>query len=317
MQTFSAKQVAEALSYDQLIDALDEAFRTGAVVPDRVHHNMEIDNGHNATLLLMPAWQTGGSLGVKIATVYPDNARLNLSAVHASYFLMDAATGAPRAVLDGSELTLRRTACASALASRYLSREGASDLLMVGTGKLAPHLVAAHTAVRKLDRIVVWGRREEAARELADALIHVDAKVEVSANLEKAAQQADIISCATLANEPLICGAWLSGGTHLDLVGSFTEDMREADDDAVRRARVFVDTYNGALSEAGELVQAIRRGVISRSDIVADLAELAGGKVSGRTSDADITLFKSVGTALEDLAAAELVVGRGQVPQSR
>ena len=309
IQTIGARQIADNLPYDQLIDALSEAFRVGVTVPDRTVHTIGTDDGHGGTLLLMPAWQTGAGMGVKIATVFPGNVSKGLGAVQASYILMDGATGLPRAVLDGAELTLRRTACASALASRFLSRENSRTLLMVGAGHLAPHLIAAHATVRELDQVMIWARRKEAAHQLAAAILPNRQEIIVVTDLEAAVRQADIVSCATLATEPLIHGAWLSGGQHLDLVGAFTPTMREADSEAMRRARVFVDTYAGALAESGEIIQAIREGFLSSTDIVADLAELVKGEVTGRDNDGDITLFKSVGTALEDLAAAELVLG--------
>ncbi|MFQ5548535.1 MAG: ornithine cyclodeaminase family protein [Woeseia sp.] len=311
MRNLDADSVADALPYDRLISALDEAFRAGARVPDRTHLAVEVPETVEGTLLLMPCWQSGGLLGVKIATIFPGNADAGLSAVYASYFLMDAGTGRPLAVLDGTELTLRRTAAASALASTYLSRHDSKTLLMIGTGRLAPHLIRAHAAARKIDGVLVWGRRPEAAGRVAEELSKERFSVEVAGRIDEAVQKADIVCCATLATEPLIKGAWLSEGQHVDLVGAFKPDMREADGAAIARARVYVDTYAGALSEAGDIVQALADGVIAKSDIAGDLAELVRGQKSGRSSDKETTLFKSVGTALEDLAAAQLVM-RGQ-----
>ncbi len=308
MEIINAQAVADALPFDALIDALDAAFRAGANTPDRGHHEIEVSGAADGTLLLMPCWQTNKNLGVKIATVFPGNAEKALSAVHASYLLMDASTGVPIAVLDGTELTRRRTAAASALASRYLSRIDSSTLLMVGTGQLAPHLVEAHSSVRDLDKVLIWGRRNEAAMALQERLSTLSLETAVVTELEAAVSDADIISCATLANDPLIKGDWLHEGQHLDLVGAFKPDMREVDAAAVARAEVYVDTYSGAMSEAGDILQAIREGAIKESDIAGDLAELAKGQCQGRTSNEAITLFKSVGTALEDLAAAELVM---------
>jgi len=307
MQTISAQQVAERLPYGKLIDALETAFQNGATVPDRSQHTIDT-GGTDGTVLLMPAWRSGGSMGIKIATVFPDNAARNLGAVHASYFLMDAMTGVPLALLDGTELTLRRTACASALASRYLSCADAETLLMVGTGNLAPHLIAAHASERDLKQVLIWGRREVAAQELADSMAISGLETNVVTDLEAAASGADIISCATLATEPLISGAWLRAGQHLDLVGAFTPHMHEADGNALKRSRIFVDTYAGAMAESGEIIDALANELITREDIIADLATLVRGEVVGRKSNDDITLFKSVGTALEDLAAAELAL---------
>jgi alanine dehydrogenase len=247
-------------------------------------------------------------MGVKIATVFADNAKLGKPAVFASYLLMSARTGVPVAMLDGTDLTLRRTAAASALASWDLSREDATTLLMVGAGNLAPHLVAAHATVRSISEVYIWGRRPDAAKWLADSLSNAEFSVTVTEHLEDAVRSANIISCATLAMEPLIMGEWLGEGQHLDLVGAFKPDMCEVDEAAVTRSDVYVDTRVGALSEAGEIVQAIENGAMSEMNIKGELAELANGGVAGRSDDAAITLFKSVGTALESLAAAELAM---------
>ncbi len=308
MKIINAQAVADALPFDALIDALDAAFVAGAKTPDRGHHEIEVPGVADGTLLLMPCWQTNKNLGVKIATVFPGNVEKALSAVHASYFLMDAGTGVPIAVLDGTELTRRRTAAASALASRYLSRTDSASLLMVGTGELAPHLVAAHASARDISKVIIWGRRREAAKSLQEKLSALSLETVIATELEGAVGGADIISCATLAKDPLIKGEWLRAGQHLDLVGAFKPDMREADAAALARAEVYVDTYSGAMSEAGDILQAIQEKAFEESDIAGDLAELASGKCQGRTSEEAITLFKSVGTALEDLAAAELVM---------
>lgn len=308
MRVLDAKDVATALPYDQLVQALDKAFASNVQAPQRAHHDVPVPGGNDGTLLLMPAWQPGRGMGVKIATVFPDNASHNHPAVFASYFLMSAVTGMPVAVLDGTELTVRRTAAASALASSYLSRPDSKRLLMVGTGNLAPHLIAAHATTRPIELVSIWGRRPEAASELAAKFGDSSFKVTVAEDLEFAVSEADIISCATLATEPLVRGSWLRPGQHLDLVGAFKPGMREADTDAVQRASVYVDTRAGALSEAGEIVLAIENGAISEADICAQLSELAGGIATGRVDADAITLFKSVGTALEDLAAAELAM---------
>ncbi len=308
MLTLDAKAVATALPYDQLIETLRKAFSTGIDVPQRTHYEVDVPDGTPGTLLLMPAWQPGSGLGVKIATVFPDNAQLGKPVVFASYLLMSAETGIPVAMLDGTELTLRRTAAASALASSFLSREDANSLLMVGTGNLAPHLIAAHATVRSIREVRIWGRRMDAARQLAETLADAEFSVTVAEDLESAAREADIISCATLATEPLIVGEWLSAGQHIDLVGAFRPNMCEVDEAAIVRADVYVDTRAGAISEAGEIVQAMRSGAISAADIKGELAELAAGEIVGRSNDSAVTLFKSVGTALEDLVAAELAM---------
>jgi ornithine cyclodeaminase len=309
MINLDAKMVATLLPVDQLIESLNEAFMSDVEVPPRAHHEVAVAGGNAGTLLLMPAWQSGAYIGVKIVTVFPDNAKHGIPAVYGSYLLMSAETGTPLALLDGTELTLRRTAAASALASRYLSRKDSSILLMVGTGNLAPHLIKAHAAARPITSVLLWGRRPEAARQLAGQMSDLSLDVSVAEDLEAAARTADIISCATLACEPLIKGAWLRPGQHLDLVGAFTPKMSEADSAAVALAHVYVDTRVGALSEAGEIMQAIESGLFTQSDIRGSLRDLATGIASGRSGAEEITLFKSVGTALEDLAAADLALG--------
>ncbi len=247
MLTLDATAVAEALPYDQLISALANAFGGEFEVPIRARHEIALADGNPGNLLLMPAWQSGGSMGVKIATVFPDNAAQGYPAVFASYILMSAETGVPVAVLDGTEITLRRTAAASALASSYLSRSNSTRLLMVGTGNLAPHLIAAHATVRPITDICIWGRRKEAAEKLAASLATSSFSVNLSNDLEEAVGQADVISCATLAIDPLVEGQWLLPGQHLDLVGAYKPDMREVDSEAVMRADVYVDTKAGAM----------------------------------------------------------------------
>lgn len=303
-----AAELAARLDRRALIDALDRAFRRPHSIPVRQHYHVASVHpaGSGGTLLTMPAWNAG-LLGLKVVTVFADNASRGLPAVHATYLVMDAATGVPRALLDGTELTRRRTAAASALASRYLSVPDASRLLMVGTGSLAPHLIESHALVRPIREVRIWGRHVERARALAASLSGSGLSIEITEDLEAAARWADIISCATLAKEPLVFGAWLAPGQHLDLVGAFTPEMREVDDDAVARSQIYLDTRAGALLEAGEIVGAIARGVIDETDIRGELSEL-GTEAFRRTDPAAITLFKSVGTALEDLVAAEVAL---------
>jgi len=240
--------------------------------------------------------------------VFPDNAKASLPSVMGAYILMDGKSGKPLALIDGPSLTLRRTAAASALAARYLAREDCERLLMVGTGALAPHLILAHAAVRPICNVLIWGRDADKARKLAKRLDRPDFRVAATTDLESAARGAEIISCATMSRDPLIPGEWLQPGVHLDLVGGFTPEMRETDDAAVAKARVFVDTREGAMSEAGDIVQPLESGVIGEDDIAGDLFDLTRGKRAGRRFYDQITLFKSVGTALEDLAAAKLAV---------
>jgi len=297
-------ELAARLVRSTLIERLEQAFAADCATPVRQRYDL----GSSKTLLLMPGWRANGGLGIKLVTVFADNALRSLPAVHACYVLFDATTGAPRAILDGNELTLRRTGAASALAAKYLARPDAERLLMVGTGELAPHVVLSHATVRPLKSVLVWGRRSDKARETAASLTGHGFSVDVCDDLQSGVAWADIISCATLSQKPLIEGRWLRPGQHLDLIGAFRPDMREADDEAITRAQLYVDTRAGALAEAGELVQTLAAGLIEPADIKGELSDLARGTVPGRMSADAITLFKSVGTAIEDLAAAELAV---------
>ena len=309
MQTFDAAAVAQRLDYASLVDAIDAAFRSDISIPPRHHHTVPVVGGRDSTLLLMPAWSVD-HIGLKTVVVAPENAGKGLPAVQAGYQLMDRATGQLLALMDGAELTARRTAAASALASRYLSRPDSKHLAIIGTGVLAPHLIAAHATQRPIEVVTIWGRDPVKAARLAERITASGIAASAEPDIAVAVRDADIVSCATLATEPLIDGEWLSAGQHLDLVGAFTPEMREADDRALMRARIFVDTPD-ALKSAGEICEPMARGVIVLADIKGTLFDLAAGRVDDPRPDGDtITLFKSAGTALEDMAAAELVYAR-------
>lgn len=322
MKILSAAEVDAALDDLALIDRLDGLFRAGCEMPTRHHHPIKEPLGPHsadAMLLLMPAWTRGpsGRIGVKVVTVFPDNGKRSLPSIYGQYLLLDGTTGATLALLDGTMLTKRRTACASGLASRYLSRTDATRLLMIGTGALAPELIRVHAKVRPIREVAIWGRTPAHAESLAENLAQSLPKtlgrpiaVRAITDRRAAVAQADIISCATLSKAPLVEGEWLREGQHLDLVGAYTPQMRETDDKAVWRARVYVDTRSGALKEGGDIVQPLANGTIEEDDVIGDLFELTRGQQTGRLPGdvTSITLFKSVGAALEDLAAAELAV---------
>lgn len=310
MLMISADAVDRALSFAGLVEALRTMFRDGAVQPVRHHHTIERPDGAASTLLLMPAWgdfgaagtSAGGHIGVKIVTVSPDNNIVGKPAVMGVYLLLDGKTGEPQALIDGQRLTLWRTACTSALAATYLAPKDASRLLVVGAGALCPFLAKAHSAVRPISQIRIWNRTPANGEKAAEALRRDGFDASAVTDLDDALGWADIVSCATISSEPLVKGARLKAGTHVDLVGGFTPDMREADDEAIRRARVFVDTRAGATKEAGDIVQPLASGVLAADGVLADLFELTRGEKAGRASAEEITLFKSVGAALEDIA---------------
>jgi ornithine cyclodeaminase/alanine dehydrogenase-like protein (mu-crystallin family) len=300
MRVVGADEIDAALDFPALIDALDDAFRAGGEAPERHNHVVPNDGTH----LLMPAWGDG-LLGVKIVNVFPGNGALGKAAVQGVYVLQDGRTGETLGVLDGTRLTVWRTAAASALAAKRLARHDARRLTLVGAGNLAPFLARAHASVRALDEIIVWNHRPEGAQRLAAKLCAEGFRARPEDNLQAAVERADIVSACTLSRAPLILGAWLKPGMHVDLIGAFNMTMREADDLALTRSRIFIDTP-AALTEGGDVAQALASGALARSDVVADLAALARG-APGRGDQGEITLFKSVGAAVEDLTAAALV----------
>jgi alanine dehydrogenase len=309
LRIVTADDIARVLTFETLVDALAEAFRADISTAPKIAHMIPQPSGSEAKVLLMPAWTNSGQrfIGHKLVNVFPDNAKLGKPSVNGSYVLMSCDTGEPLAVMDGTALTLWRTAAASALAARYLAREDASHLVMIGAGALAPHLVRAHRAVRPIDRVTLWNRSRSRAVSTAFALSTAGIEPVIAENLEVAVREADIVSCATLSDKPLVRGTWLKKGAHVDLVGAFTPQMREADDAAIRRARVYVDSRESAPKGSGDIAIPLRKKVIGLKDIQGDLFELCRGKKKGRRRKDEITLFKSTGIALEDLAAALLV----------
>jgi alanine dehydrogenase len=315
MKVYSAAAVERRLPYPKLVEALRVAFRNDIQTAIRSFYAIDTPSGMRATYGLMSAWQAGEVIATKLVTVFPDNAARQLPTIHAQIVLFDGKSGVPAAIIDGTEITRRRTAAASALASTYLAREDARELLVLGTGPQAFHQALAHAAVRPISRIHVWGRSPARVAALVQSLRQYNRenestrapRVETAEDLESAARGVDIISCATSAAVPLIEGRWLKPGSFLDLVGSHSPERRESDDDAVRRSNIYVDTLEGALAEAGDLLIPMKSAVIGKSDIRGDLHSLCRNQVGGRTTGDEITLFKSVGTAVEDLAAAKLV----------
>lgn len=309
MLVLNAEEIRTLAPMRRLIECLQEAFRTECVVPPR--QVLKTPGGKGERLLLsMPAFDLAGGGVVKLATVFPDNQAKGLPTIQAAIVVFSE-TGTPMALLDGAIVTQLRTGAASALASKYLSRADSSHLVIMGTGALAPSMAAAHCAIRPITRISVWGRRPEAAAATAAtirALVGHHIEVVVAPSPEEAVATADIVSCSTSSSTPVLAGKWLKPGAFVDLVGSFSPSKRESDDEAVLRSRIFVDTFEGALSEAGDIVDPLTRGLIDRSRIEAQLADLVCGRARGRVSGEEIILFKSVGTAIEDLAASRLIV---------
>lgn len=309
MLFLNAEQIRALAPMPRLIEALREAFAAGGVITARTPSQMPGGAG-DRVFVSMLAMDPGGGAVIKLLTILPDNAPRALPVIQ-GVIVVFAQNGTANAVLDGTIVTHLRTGAASALASGYLSREDSSHLVIMGTGALAPTMAAAHCAVRPITRVSVWGRRPERAYVTAKAiraLVHRNVDVLVPESIEEAVGTADIVSCSTSSPTPVLAGRWLKAGTHVDLVGSFQPSKRESDDEVVLRSRIFVDTLQGALHEGGDVVDPLTRGIIARERIEGELEDLASGRVTGRVKDDEITLFKSVGSAIEDFAAARLLV---------
>lgn len=310
MNFISAEDIAAAFDYKEFILLLKEAFLGDFTVPQRHHYEYENGVGENtSTLLLMPAWSSGRYVGIKTVTVSPYNGELDLPSIQGIYTLIDAKNGLVKTQMEAKMLTVKRTAATSALASLYLSRENSDTLLMVGTGALAPELIKAHCSVRPIKKVLVWGRNNQKAELVKEQLIDLGVDLEAVSSLEDAVEQADIISVATLSLEPLVFGKWLKPGQHLDLVGAYRPDMRETDDEALTRSSIFID-HAGALKESGDLAIPIEQGVIEEEEIQGELKGLCEVDKLARKKDMEITLFKSVGHALEDLSAALYLINK-------
>ena len=306
MKIITEEEVAKAIKYPILIEELKKAFISDIKVPSRIHQDYSNPKeGIDSTLLMMPSWVPSEELGIKVLTVSPNNSKYNIPGISAVYLLFDAHKGGIKAVIEAKKLTSMRTAAASALASSYLSRVDSKVMLMIGTGALCEELIRAHSCVRNLEKIYVWGRDKEKALHIVEKL-KSEFNIEAIDRIEDKLGEADIISCATLSKEPLIFGKNIKKGQHYDLVGSFKPDMREVDDELISNVDIFIDSQM-AKKESGDLKTPLENGIISEDSIKADLFELTRKEKNARTSKEQITLFKSVGHALEDLTAAKLV----------
>jgi ornithine cyclodeaminase len=300
-----ADEIKRALGFPALIAALEAAHR---------RPRMELQNGllgnERGQYFVRHAVDSGRYMASKLITSFPGNLQQGaLPAVQALCVLFDGHNGQPLAFLDGTELTYWRTAADSALGAKILSPPNAATLLVVGAGAMAAHLIRAHRAVRpSLRRVLIWNRTLERAATLVDQLLREGIEAELTNDLAAATQTADLISTCTRSNEPLIRGANLKAGTHLDLVGGYTPATREADDEAASRSRVFVDCRESAFDGVGDIAQPIANGAIRESDVLGDLYDLITERVAGRRSPTDITFFKNAGGGHLDLMTAELII---------
>ena len=305
---YSSETLGQLLSYKELIPVLRTGFTKEFLIPPRMHLNYEDPSSDNLnTLLLMPAINVGKAAGVKIVSVNPDNSKRNLPSIQGIYYLFDPQSGSPIALIDAKSLTNWRTAATSALASSFLASKSSKKMLMIGTGSLASYLIDAHSEIHPIEEVMIWGRSHQKAETFAEQQNNDSLKISVAKDLREAVKEADIVSVATLSKEPLIKGTWLRPGQHIDLVGAYRPDMREADDETMLRSEIFVDSIEMAPKESGDLSIPISENVIQLSDIKGDLFQLCKSEVAGRISETEITLFKSVGHALEDLVAAQLI----------
>jgi ornithine cyclodeaminase len=302
MQLLGPDDVHRLLDYPSLVEALRTAHARDAMPLSRSMVLGEPPDEENKFVSLV-AWAAQDTIAAKLVGVFPKNLSLTPPepSVQGLVVLFDGRTGAPRFACDGAALTFRKTAADSALGASFLARRDASTLLVVGAGGLAPHVAMAHATVRpSLRRVLVWNRTPARAEEVVRDLVLPGVSVEVAPDLDTAVPEADIISCVTMATSPLVRGALLKPGAHVDLVGAYLPEMREADDDVARRARVFVDTRNGC-DRSGEIAEPIARGLLTLEGIQADLFDLCTGRHAGRTSPDEITMYKNVGGGHLDL----------------
>ena len=305
MQVFTADDVHRLLDYPSLVEALHAAHAADRMPLSRSNVMDEPSNETNKFVSLV-AWAAGDVIAVKLVGVFPSNMALTPPepSVRGLVTLFHGATGRPLLVADGAAMTFRKTAADSALGVDLLARRDAEVLLVVGAGGLAPHVALAHTTVRpSIREILIWNRTERRAEETAAGLVAQGLPARPITNLDAAVARADIISCVTMSTSPLIKGALLKPGTHVDLIGAYLPEMREADDDVVRRARVFVDTRNGC-DHSGEIAEPIARGLLTFESIEADLFDLCAGRHPGRTAPHAITMYKNVGGGHLDLFTA-------------
>ena len=305
MRVIDSDAILAALDPLVLVEALRRGHRDGV---DRVERVLLSETAPEADdhFLIWPAWQFGAALGAKLVSIFPGNlARGAEPSIHSVYLLFDGADGRPLAVITGESFTRCKTAADSALGAAFLARENAEVLAVIGAGAQAATHIRYLCAVRpSIRRISIWNRTAEKACRLASECGIPGVVLAGSENLEQAVRAADIVSCLTSSTEPVLRGVWLTQGAHVDLVGSFTPQMREADDDTMLRGRIFVDSRAFTLQHCGDLTGPIERGVIATSDVQADLFGLCSGRRTGRRTPAEITVFKNGGGGHLDLMVA-------------
>src|SRR5271167_2482850 len=307
MRFVDADEIRSLLTFPMLIAALEAAHRRPKI---EVLDGMLGDE--KGQFFVRHAVDNGRYMASKLITSFPANAACGtLPAVQAICVLFDGGNGRPLAVMDGTEITYWRTAADSALGAKILAPLEPATMLVVGAGEMSTRLVHAHRAVRpSLRRVLVWNRTKARATQVAIRLTEDGIASEAVEDLAMASRMADIITTCTRSHQPLVLGANLKPGAHLDLVGGYSPATREADDEAVRRASVFVDRRESVFAGVGDILQPIASGAIREADVLGDLYDLVTGRVAGRRSPSDITLFKNAGGGHLDLMTAELIVQR-------
>jgi ornithine cyclodeaminase len=301
------REALGVLNFPDLVDHLERSHKKAPAQRDDLLMHDATAAAQTDAFLLRAAWQPGVALGAKLVTVLPRNQ----PSINALYVIFDGASGKPRACIDGDALTWYKTAADSALGARFLARGDVQQLSMIGAGTMAPYLVLAHLAERpSLQRVCIWNRTAAKAQQLMESLQAENIAAETVATLQEAVESADVLCSATMTQAPIIDGNWLQAGTHVDLVGSFTRDMREVDNTAIQRSRVYVDCRGTAVDDVGEIAIPIRDGVLQREDVAGDLYELCSGERTGRASHEEITLFKNAGGGHLDLMTAQFISER-------
>jgi len=311
----SRKDLRKLLRMTEVIKAVEKGFReykTGrCAVPVRMPVRIEKAEG---VFLFMPAYlERENSFGTKIISVFPKNLSLGLSTLQAVYLLNDPTTGELLALMDGILLTAMRTGATSAVATKYLSRENSEVLGIIGTGGQAPFQAEAICQVRPIQRILVYDRELERAENFSKMVFkNLQIPVRVMSTSRDVVIDSDILVTVTTSTAPVFNGRDLKTGTHINAVGAYTPEMRELDEVTVKKSKIVVDTYEGCMAEAGDLLIPMRDGKLSKENIYADLGEIVLGQKPGRIREDEITLFESVGFALEDLATARLAYQRAK-----
>ena len=306
----SENDVHQTLNFTDLIQTLQKTFAQPFGMPQRQVFDLDTEAASHDAFAVLPSWSEE-TIAVKAFTYLPDNPKQSakLKSIYAQIMIFDRKTGVPQAVVDGTSATYWRTAAVSGLASQFLSRKDASKLLLCGTGNLASYMALSHANVRNIKQIKVWGRSPEKIDAVVKAIKAQRPNIEVTASsdIDADVQWADIISCATRSERPLFDGSLVKAGTHVDLVGNHLKTARECDSKLVTRSNVFVDAKINCCAEAGELLIPVSEGVFSLNEVKAELSELCKYEHAGRQNEQEITLFKSVGSAIADLACAQLV----------